>query len=171
MLDDLLMEDLRSEKGLAYGAWTRLSAAAAPSASITVYRTSEPAAAKEAIDAAIARLASGLCLDANATAAPIAQSLEAYKARVVTAAYSRGASSEGMAARIARDLAAGGDGTAMFRLAGRIREVKADDVARVARQRLLEGPSAWIALGDPELVSSLPAAAFVQSSGQAPSSL
>jgi predicted Zn-dependent peptidase len=66
-----------------------------------------------------------------------------------------------MAARIARDLAAGGDGTALFRMAGRIRAVGAEDVVRVARQRLLEGPSGWIALGDPDLVLGLAMSAFV----------
>jgi predicted Zn-dependent peptidase len=164
MLDDLLLEGLRGERGLAYGAWTRLSAAAAPSASITVYKTGDPAAAKAAVDAAIAELAGGSCLDVGdpgGRLGPVSRSLEAYKSRAITASYSRGASSEGMAARIARDLAAGGDGTALFRMAGRIRAVGAEDVVRVARQRLLEGPSGWIALGDPDLVLGLAMSAFV----------
>ena len=58
MLDDLLLEGLRGNEGLAYGAWTKLSAAAAPSASITIYKTGNPAAAKTAVDEAIAELAS-----------------------------------------------------------------------------------------------------------------
>ena len=164
MLDDLLLEGLRGQKGLAYGAWTRLSAAAAPSASLTVFKTGNPAAAKTAVDAAIATLSGGLCLgvdDAGGRLGPIARSLEAYKLRAITASYSKGASSQGMAARIARDLAAGGDGTALFRMAGRIRAVGAEDVVRVARQRLLEGPSGWVALGDPDLVLGLPLSAFV----------
>lgn len=164
MLDDLLMERLRGESGLAYGAWARLSAAAAPSASLTVYKTGNPRAAKAAVDAAIRDLASGLCLDsgdAGGGLGPVSRSLEAYKSRAITASYAKGASSEGMAARIARDLAAGGDGTALFRIAGRIRAVEAEDLVRVARQRLLEGPSAWVALGDPDLVLGLPLSAFV----------
>jgi len=176
MLDDLLLEGLRGERALAYGAWARISAAAAPSASVTVYKTTDPAAAKSAVNAAITELASGLCIDVggqaapssvgskgmgSAALAPLARSLDAYKARAITASYSRGASSEGMAAHIARDLAAGGDGTALFRMAGRISAVSAEDVARVARQRLLEGPSAWVALGDPDLVLGLPLSDFV----------
>jgi predicted Zn-dependent peptidase len=166
MLDDLLQGALRGEEGLAYGAWTRLSSAAAPSASLTVYKTPDPAAAKAAVDAAIAELAGGRCLDvgdAGGSLGPLARSLEAYKARAITASYSRGASSEGMAARIARDLAAGGDGTGLFRMAGRIRAVSAGEIVRVARQRLLDGPSAWVALGDPELVLALREADFVKS--------
>ena len=46
-------------------------------------------------------------------------------------------------------------------MAGRIRAVGAEDVVRVARQRLLEGPSGWIALGDPDLVLGLAMSAFV----------
>jgi predicted Zn-dependent peptidase len=129
-----------------------------------VYKTGNPAAAKAAVDAAISDLAAGLCLDVGdpkGKLGPVSRSLEAYKSRAITASYSRGASSEGMAARIARDLAAGGDGTALFRMAGRIREVRPEDVVRVARQRLLEGPSGWVALGDPDLVTALPLSAFV----------
>jgi predicted Zn-dependent peptidase len=164
MLDDLLLEGLRGGKGLAYGAWTRLSAASAPSTSIIVYKTGDPSAAKAAVDGAIADLAGGLCVDASSAdgaLGSVERSLEAYKSRSINAVYAKSASSEGMAARIARDLAAGGDGTAMFRMALRIGEVRAEDVVRVARQRLLDGPSAWIALGDPALVLGLSPSAFI----------
>lgn len=157
MLEDLVLENLRAGRVSASGAWTDLSAAAAPAASISVYRTGEPAAAKAAIDAAISELAAGRCLDAT-----VAQSLDSYKSRAIVALYSGGASPEGMAALIARDLAAGGDGTAVFRAAGRIRGVSAEDVVRVARERLLEGPSAWIAVGDPALVRNLRESDFVR---------
>jgi predicted Zn-dependent peptidase len=164
MLDDLLSENLRLGRGPARGAaWTRLSAGAVPSASVIVHRTGDPAAAKEAVDRAIADLARGLCIDASSASgalAPVARGLEAYKLRAIASTYARSASSEGMAARIASDLASGGDGTALFRMAARIGEVRAEDVVRVARQRLLEGPSAWVALGDPELVLALSPAAF-----------
>jgi zinc protease len=163
MLDDLLLDRLRGSEALAYGVWTRLSAAAAPSASLTVYKTGNPAAAKAAVDGAVADLAKGLCVDvlsASGGLGPIGRSLEAYKARATTASYARSASAWGMAARIERDIASGGDGTALFRLEGRLDEVKAEDVVRVARQRLLEGPSAWVALGDPRLVLALDPSAF-----------
>jgi predicted Zn-dependent peptidase len=164
MLDDLLVKVLGGGEGLAYSAWTSLSAAEAPSASLTVYRTGDPAAAKAAVDGAIADIASGLCVDATSATGGIGsvgRSLEAYKSRAITSIYEKSASSEGMAARIARDLASGGDGTALFRMSGRIAAVKAEDVVRVARERLLEGPSAWVALGDPELVLGLSSSAFV----------
>jgi len=162
MLDDLL-QGLRAEGGLADGAWAGLSSAAAPSASVTVFRTPDPRKAKAAVDKAIAELASGSCLDsATGGLAPIAGSLEAYEGRAIAVSYARLSSPGGMAARIARDIAAGGDGTAAFRLAGRVRAVRVEDVERVVRERLLEGPSAWVALGDPELVLGLPSAAFVR---------
>jgi predicted Zn-dependent peptidase len=163
MLDDLLLEALRGGKGLASGEATRLSADAAPSASLTVYGTADPIAAKAAVDGAIADLARGLCVDASSAdggLGPIERSLKAYESRAITAAYADSAASEGMAAMIARDLASGGDGTAPFRMAGRLAAVQAKDVVRVARQRLLEGPSAWVALGDPDLVLGLSWAAF-----------
>lgn len=134
---------------------TRLSAGPRPSASLIAYSEGGPAMAKAAIEEAIARLAAGRCVDpstADSVLAPIAAGLEAYKARAISAYYAGCASSEGMATRIAIDLSSGGNGTAVFGMSARIREVRAEDVARVARQRLLEARPAWIALGDPDLV-------------------
>jgi predicted Zn-dependent peptidase len=84
----------------------------------------------------------------------MARSLEAYKSRAITGIYAKSASSRSMAAHIARDLAAGGDGTALFRMAGRIGAVRAEDVARVAGKRLLGGAAAWLVLNDLDPASS-----------------
>jgi predicted Zn-dependent peptidase len=73
-----------------------------------------------------------------------------------------------MAARIAYDLSSGGDGAALFRLSSRLKAVRAEDVSRAAKRWLIESPSAWIALGDPSLLSGLSPAAFVPR-GSAPS--
>jgi zinc protease len=163
MLDELLAEALRGSSGDARGFRASLSSAMPPSASLTVCKTENPAAAKAAIDIAIADIASGICANLSSPGGglgAVALSLEAYKLRSISLAYAKDASSVGMAADIARDLAAGGDGTAIFRLASRIEAVKAEDVVRVAKERLLEGPSAWIALGDPHLVLALLPGAF-----------
>jgi predicted Zn-dependent peptidase len=163
MLDDLLARRMRDSASLAYGAWTTLATSAASSASLMVYRTASPGKAKEAVDAAIAELASGSCLDpSSGESGPLARSLEAYQARAIAASYSGLGSSRGMAASIAKDLASGGDGSSVFGMAARIRAVRGEDVERVARERLLEGPSAWVALGDPSLVLGLPKDLFVK---------
>jgi predicted Zn-dependent peptidase len=165
MLDELLVEALRGSAGPSRDFRASLSSAMPASASLTVYKTENPAAAKAAIDAAIADLASGICAKLSSPGGglgAVAPSLEAYKLRSISSAYAKAASSEGMAADIARDLAAGGDGTAIFRLASRIESVKAEDVVRVAKERLLEGPSAWIALGDPNLGLGLHPEAFAR---------
>jgi predicted Zn-dependent peptidase len=183
-LDDLMLEALRAAglpdrtalpqgaaRGIPQGAGTKLSLAASPTASLVVYGAADPAAAKAAIDGAIAAIAGGRCLDPASSAGELASlgaCLDAYKSRAIASTYSGSASSEGMAARIALDLSSGGDGTALFRLAARIREVKAEDVARVARQRLLEGKAAWVALGDSELVLGLSPAAFTSRGAAAP---
>jgi predicted Zn-dependent peptidase len=166
MLDDLVAEELRA-KGLAYGSRVLLSESG--EASVVVIKTADPAAAKAAVDAAAAELAEGLCPDLGSvvtTAAgatmprsfsrqPLARGLEAYKLRAIAAVYSRLAKSEEMAARIARELAAGLSGDAVFRLASAIEAVKAEDLLRVARSRLRDGSSAWIAVGDPDLIRGL----------------
>jgi predicted Zn-dependent peptidase len=155
MLDDLMLERVG---GLARGVRARLYASAPPSVGLLVYNTQRPAAAKAAVDSALADLAAGLCVDLTAASGaigPVGRSLEAYKARAITAVYTREASVEAMAARIASDLAAGGDGTALFRMASQIRAVSSMDLVRVANRYLLEAPSAWVALGDPTLVAGL----------------
>jgi len=163
MLDDLVSLRLRSGAGgapIAYSAWTRLSSAGAGSASLVVQDCVDPLAAKAAFEGAAAELAAGLCLDAAGAASGagslggIDASLGAYRLRAVSRAYARSGGSSDIAARIARDLAAGGDGTAFFRMADRIAAVGGADVARVAREYLVEGRSAWIALGDPKLVAA-----------------
>jgi predicted Zn-dependent peptidase len=119
--------------------------------------TDDAAAAKAAVEGALDAMARGLCLDptsASRALEPMARSLEAYKSRAITGIYAKSASSRSMAAHIARDLAAGGDGTALFRMAGRIGAVRAEDVARVAGKRLLGGAAAWLALNDLDPASS-----------------
>ncbi len=162
MLEDLVALRLRSSKPpLAYSAWTRLSAASAGSASLVIQGCSDPLAAKAAAEAAAASLASGSCLDATSSGAmgDIAGNLGPYLLRAVSRTYAKADGSADIAARIVRDLAAGGDGTGFFRLADRIAAVRAEDVVRVARERLVEGPAAWIALGDPKLVAGFGAQA------------
>lgn len=107
---------------------------------------------------AIALLASGRCAppaSGGDGTARIADRLDAYESRVLVAAASRSSSTSGQATLVARDLAAGGDGTASFRFASRVRSLRPEDVERVARERLAGGASAWIALCDPAIVGAV----------------
>lgn len=178
-LDGLLAERLGlgrpGEARLASGFATSLSEGGPgeePGASVLVYGSAKPEAAKAAVGVAMAELSSGLCIDpasqgparagaaayapggAAASRAPIARCIEAYRLRAIASEYGRLSSSEALAERIAEDLAAGGDGSAVFRMAERIAAVKAEDVARVAKGRLGEA-RVWAALGDPALLRGL----------------
>jgi len=151
MLGDILAPEDEARGGLSRAQSLRLSLGF-PYASITLARTADPAADKAVIDRAMEEVA----------AVSPDLGLDAYRARAITLWYSRAASSEGMAALIAKDLAAGGDGSALFRMSARIAEVKSEDVARAARRCLLEGPSSWVALGDPALLLGLKSEAFLR---------
>lgn len=156
MLDDVLMEELRGKEALAYGAYTRLSFAAAPSASIVVTRAPSALAAKAGVERALARLAGGSCLALDGSGyAPLTGAVESYKARTLARLYVAGESAADMAENMGRDLAAGGDGSLWFRLADRITAVRPADVLRVARERLAEGPMAWAIAAPPELLAPL----------------
>jgi zinc protease len=163
-LDDLVLDALR-------GTRTGISSSATPETSVSLFGSADPAAMKSAVDGAAAELAGGRCLDPGSPDgkhAALGASLEAYKARAIASFYAGAASSEGMAARIACDMVSGGDGAAMFRMSSRIGAVRAEDVPRVARRYLLEGSSAWVALGDPALVLGLSPESFASRGGQAP---
>ena len=154
MLDDVLMEELRGKEILAYGAYTRLSFAAAPSASIIVTRAGSAQAAKAGIERSLALVAGGSCLALNGSGyAPLAAAVESYKARTLARLYAGGESAAGMAEYLARDLAAGGDGSLWFRMADRINAVRAEDVLRLAKAGLGSSPKAWAIAAPPELLA------------------
>ena len=154
MLDDVLMEELRGKEILAYGAYTRLSFAAAPSASIIVTRAGSAQAAKAGIERSLALVAGGSCLALDGSGyAPLAAAVESYKARTLARLYAGGESAADMAEYLARDLAAGGDGSLWFRLADRINAVRAEDVLRLAKASLGASPRAWAIAAPPELLA------------------
>lgn len=156
MLDDVLMEELRGKESLAYGAYTRLSFAAAPSASILVTRAVSAQAAKAGIERSLALVAGGSCLALDGSGyAPLAGAVESYKARTLARLYSGGESAADMAEYLARDLAAGGDGSLWFRLADRINAVRAEDVLRLAKTSFGASPLAWAIAAPPELLAPL----------------
>jgi predicted Zn-dependent peptidase len=161
MLDDLLLDGLRGSRPMAYAAYTKLSSAAAPSGTIAVTRASSAEGAKAAVEEAIGLIASGQCLSPSGSGhAAIIESLDAYKLRAITRVYSRGNSAASLADHIARDLAAGGDGSSWFRLADRIRAVKATDIPRIIRNRLVDSPLAWSVVAPPEAAPALEALGF-----------
>lgn len=154
ILQDLILEEVRGGDPHAYGVTSRLSTAAAASASIQVSRAKDGQRAKAAVERAVRLLASGACLSTSGSGlAPLKDSLEAYKLSTLSRTYSRAASAADLALRMARDLCAGGDGTAWFRLADRLAMVQAEDVQRVVRERLIEGPQAWAVAGPPALLT------------------
>jgi hypothetical protein len=164
MLDELIADELGASEGASKGALPR-SAVGYPYASVSVLGTADPASAKAAVDRAVRELASGLCLDplgGRGALRPIALALEAYKSKTIGSWYSRAASSEAMAALIERDLATGGDGGSLFRLASRIAELGAEDLVRAAKIWILGGEASWVALGDPALVLPLKAEDFLR---------
>lgn len=174
MLDDILMEEFRGNAGAtggaataasrpggpmvasAYSAWSRLNPDASPSGSIIVARTGSAAAARAAVERALDVVVSGHCLSLSGTGhAPQAEALEAYKARALARLYGGSASAADLARRVARDLCAGGDGSAWFRLADRLAAVNAEDLARVARERLRADRMTWAAAGPEALIKGL----------------
>jgi predicted Zn-dependent peptidase len=156
MLDDVLMEELRGKESLAYGAYTRLSFSAAPSASIIVTRAFSAQAAKAAIERSLAVVAGGSCLALDGSGyAPLAAAVGSYRSRTLARLYAGGERAADMAEYLARDLAAGGDGSLWFRMADRINAVRAEDILRIAKASFGSSPKAWAIAAPPELLAPL----------------
>jgi predicted Zn-dependent peptidase len=156
MLDDIMLEELRGIQPSAYDAYSRLSPAASPSGTLFVTRAASAAGAKAGVERAISILAGGKCFSPLGSGyEATADGIDAYKSRAIARVYGRGASAAGIAERMARDLAAGGDGSSYFRMADRIAAVKAEDLTRVARERLKDAPLAWAIAGNAESIGNL----------------
>jgi hypothetical protein len=146
MLGELLERELPIACGPGATAEIRLPDIPGDSALVIVRGISDPLAAKAAVESSVAVLSSGSCAGAapGGGDAAIASRLGRYKARAIVDYYS-GCDSAEIARRIARSLAAGGDGTDYFRAAALIAAAGAADVERFARERLSGGSAQWAA--------------------------
>jgi predicted Zn-dependent peptidase len=146
MLDDLLAEELLGDKALASAASAWLTAAAAPSGILVAEGAPSLPRARAGMERALAALASGSCLALAVPAggrASFAEAIEAYRGRALVRLYGGEGSAAAIAAGMARDLAAGGDGTGPVRLADGLAAARPADLERVVRDYLDPRRLSW----------------------------
>ncbi|HOX92680.1 MAG TPA: pitrilysin family protein, partial [Spirochaetales bacterium] len=88
ILNELLFSVVRTDHGACYSTWSNAHGFLNPYGSLVVYKTDKPEAVKGWVDECIALLASGKTLNLKGGGqkyAPIADSIEAYKAKYVNA--------------------------------------------------------------------------------------
>jgi zinc protease len=157
MLTDLLFNVVRDKYGAVYSANAYIRGFRANYGSLALFKTKNPGAAKAHIDEAVAVIASGkaVALDPKSSKdgyAPIADVLEAEKARFVNELYESQATNAAIAGRIAESVIATGDYRSYLLDVDRIRAVTPEQVKAALDKYLLKGSIAWVALGSADVL-------------------
>lgn len=181
MLDDLLYDTVRTQRGLAYGVSAGASGLAANYGTISVYKTSEPAQVKPLIDDSLRVLASGRCLAARVDASaagksgitgtgeegvapasyvPVAEALQFYRDQYLAAFYAGQETNRSIAAQIAASVIYRGDYRDYLLMGERLRAVTAESVVAAAKRYLLGAPTLWVAVGPEALLATIDRSAF-----------
>ncbi len=187
LLDDLLFEIVRTQKGACYSVWSTVHGFTASYGDITVYQTSVPGKVKEYVDEAIAVLLRGECLSGKISASaegksgigmevdvkaqkgvyvPIAEALPFYKRQFITRFYSSQQTNISVASQISSAIVYQGDYRDYLLMRDRIDAVSGDQVVRVAEKYLRDAPVLWIALGDTRVLKDVKRADFLGFKGK-----
>jgi zinc protease len=123
-----------------------------------VYKTDKPSEAKGWVDEAIAVLASGKTLNLKGGAdkyAPIASTIEAYKAKYINAFFSNQQTNAETAAQLASSSVYFGDHLEYLRFIDKINAIHPDDIVAVLKAYVLDAPITWIVVSDQATLSKV----------------
>lgn len=163
MLDELLFSIVRTDHGACYSVWSRAFGFKNPYGSLVVYKTDRPSEAKGWVDEAIALLASGKTLNikgGDEKYAPIASTIEAYKAKYVNAFFGSQQTNAETASQLASSQIYFGDHLEYLRFIDKIGAISAEDVVAAVRAYVVDAPISWIVVGDQATLSKVDKAAF-----------
>ncbi len=158
MLDELLFSIVRTEHGACYSTWSRAYGFKASYGSIVVYKTDQPSDVKLWLDEAIALLASGKTLNlrgGESKYAPIASTIEAYKAKYINAFFGNQQTNASTAAQLASSELYFGDHTEYLKFIDKIGAVKAEAVVAAVKSYIVEAPITWIIVADQATLSKV----------------
>ena len=151
MLDELLFSLVRTDHGAAYSVWAKAFGFASSYGSLVVYRTDKPGPAKGWVDEALGLLASGRTMNLQGDGekyAPVASTLEAYKAKYINQFYSGQQSNAELATQLVSSYIYTGDHLDYLRFIDRINAIKPQDITASVRAYMLDVPISWIVVSD-----------------------
>jgi zinc protease len=163
ILDELLFSIVRTDHGACYSTWSRAFASKAPYGSIVVYKTSQPGEVKQWLDEAIALLASGKTLNIHGGPdkyAPIASTIEAYKAKYVNAFFGNQQTNAETAAQIASSQLYFGNHAEYLKFIDKIGAVTPGDVVAAVKSYVIKAPITWIVVADQATLSKVDKAKY-----------
>ncbi|TFG82533.1 MAG: insulinase family protein [Spirochaetales bacterium] len=168
MLNELLFSIVRTDHGACYSTWANAHGFLDSYGSLVVYKTDQPGAVKGWLDESIALLASGKTLNlkgGDQKYAPIAQTIEAYKAKYVNAFYGNQQTNAEMAAQLASSLVYFGDAVEYLKFIDKIQAISAEDVVAAVKAYVVAAPVSWIVVGDAAMLNKVDKAAYLGFTG------
>lgn len=168
MLDELLFSIVRTDHGACYSVWSRAFGFLNPYGSLVVYKTDKPSAAKGWVDESIALLASGKTLNIKGGSekyAPIASTIDAYKAKYVNAFFGNQETNAQTATQLATSYLYFGDHTEYLRFIDKINAISADDVVAAVNAYVVNAPISWIVVADQATLAAVDKTKFAAFTG------
>jgi len=168
MLDELLFSIVRTDHGACYSVWSRAFGYSGAYGSLVVYKTDRPSEAKAWVDEAVALLASGKTLNLRGgddKYAPIASTIEAYKAKYINAFFGDQATNAETAAQLASGLIYYGDHLEYLRFIDKINAIRAEDVVAAVRAYVVDAPVSWIVVADKPTLDAVDKTKFAAFTG------
>lgn len=169
MLDELLFSIVRTDHGACYSVWSRAFGFSSPYGSLVVYKTDKPGEAKVWADEAIALLASGKTLNlrgGDEKYAPIASTIEAYKAKYINSFFGGQQTNAEMAAQLASSYIYFGDHLEYLRFIDKVNAVRPEDVVAAVRAYVVGSPASWIVVADQATLSKIDKTKFAGFTGK-----
>ncbi len=169
MLNELLFSVVRTDHGACYSVWSNAHGFFNPYGSLVVYKTSKPGEVKGWVDESIALLASGKTLNLKGGAdkyAPIAETIEAYKAKYVNAFFGNQQTNAEMASQLASSLFYFGDHLEYLRFIDKVRAISPEDVVAAVKAYVVGAPISWIVVGDAGMISKVDKSKYLWFTGK-----
>lgn len=169
MLNELLFSVVRTDHGACYSVWANAHGFLSSYGSLVVYKTSKPGEVKGWVDECIALLASGKTLNlkgGDEKYAPIAQTIEAYKAKYVNAFFGNQQTNAEMASQLASSLFYFGDHLEYLRFIDKVRAISAEDVVAAVKAYVVGAPISWIVVGDQAMLNKVDKSKYLWFTGK-----
>ncbi|MBU0926282.1 MAG: insulinase family protein [Spirochaetes bacterium] len=168
MLDELLFSIVRTDHGACYSVWSKAFGFESAYGSLVVYKTDRPGEAKGWVDEAIALLASGKTLNVKGgdeKYAPIASTIEAYKAKYINSFFGSQQTNAETAAQLVAGSVYFGDHLEYLRFIDKVNAIRPEDVVAAIKAYVVDAPVSWIVVADQGTLSKVDATRFERFTG------
>ncbi len=171
IFNELLFEVVRTQNAACYSVGAGPKGFKASYGAVTIFKTDKPTLAKTSIDEAISILASGKTINLKSQGiktnegrvteskgpkyAPIAETIEAYKAKFINSFYGAQVTNSAIASQIISSEVYFGNPYEYLKFIDGVNNIKAEDVVRVANTYLANGKISWMIVGDKSILSKV----------------